>query len=110
MISDWFRPKIRHSNPKVRAAAVYVLTDVPDLIAVAKTDADPNVRRVALHRLSAISNIDAPDILQALLHIAKFDTSEVCRSVAMSQLPRSTEVLSQIVSGNGSQNSRLMAV
>ena len=52
-IADFFRPKYRHSDVRVRADAVRALTseDAATLIQIARTDRDIGVRRLALERI-----------------------------------------------------------
>jgi hypothetical protein len=51
-ISDWFRPKWKHSDPAVRRAAVAHLADQPALAHIAKNDKDSEVRKAALARVT----------------------------------------------------------
>ena len=53
---DLFRPKHRHSDVKVRLAAVQALTsDDGNLLAtIARTDKDPAVRRLAIEKLEEV--------------------------------------------------------
>ena len=52
-IADFFRPKHRHSDVRVRSEAVRALTadNAAILIQIAKTDSDIGVRRLALERI-----------------------------------------------------------
>ena len=52
-IADFFRPKYRHSDVKVRSAAVRALTsdDAAILEQVARTDSDIGVRRIAIEKI-----------------------------------------------------------
>ncbi len=52
-IADFFRPKYRHSDVKVRSAAVRALTadDAAILEQVARTDRDIGVRRIAIEKI-----------------------------------------------------------
>ncbi|CAN5701731.1 hypothetical protein BH11MYX2_BH11MYX2_06570 [soil metagenome] len=61
-IADFFRPKYRHSDVRVRSEAVRSLThdDAAILEQVARTDRDIGVRRIAIEK------IDAPDKLAEL--------------------------------------------
>ena len=51
-------PRWKHTDPAVRAAAVYELTgegeDADTLLALAREDADPRVRRAAVARIEAL--------------------------------------------------------
>jgi Domain of Unknown Function (DUF349) len=61
-IADFFRPKYRHSDVRVRTEAVRALTadDAVILLQIAKTDRDIGVRRIAM------SKIDTPSVLADL--------------------------------------------
>ncbi|HEY5934744.1 MAG TPA: hypothetical protein VIU61_08920, partial [Kofleriaceae bacterium] len=52
-ITDFFRPKYRHSDVRVRAEAVRALTadDAAILVQVARSDRDIGVRRLAMERI-----------------------------------------------------------
>src|SRR5262245_2313233 len=54
-IADFFRPKHRHSDVRVRTEAVRALTadDAATLIQIARTDRDIGVRRIAMGKISA---------------------------------------------------------
>jgi hypothetical protein len=49
---DLFRPKWKHSQPRVRRAAVEKLTDQALLGEIAKTDSDRDVRMAAVKELT----------------------------------------------------------
>jgi hypothetical protein len=53
---DLFRPKHRHSDVKVRVAAVRALSsdDTQLLASIARTDKDPGVRRIAIEKLEEV--------------------------------------------------------
>jgi hypothetical protein len=74
-IADFFRPKYRHSDARVRSEAVRALTpdDAAVLAQVAKTDRDAAIRRIAIEKL------DEPDVLAA---IAKADDERANRDLA----------------------------
>ncbi len=74
-IADFFRPKHRHSDVRVRAEAVRALTaeDAATLIQIARTDRDAGVRRIA------IGKIDKADLLAEL---AAEDADEGVRELA----------------------------
>lgn len=61
-IADFFRPKYRHSDVRVRTEAVKALTrdDAATLLQIAKTDRDIGVRRIAIEK------IDQADVLADL--------------------------------------------
>ena len=50
-IFDWFKPKWKHSDPKIRLAAVKAITDQQVLAEVARKDADSYVRQAAEKRI-----------------------------------------------------------
>jgi hypothetical protein len=56
-IADYFRPKYRHSDVRVRTEAVRALgsDDASLLIQIARTDSDVGVRRLALERIEEAS-------------------------------------------------------
>ena len=74
-IADFFRPKHRHSDTRVRAEAVRALTadDAAILVQIAKTDQDVSVRRIAIEK------IDTPDLLA---EIAKAERERTLRDLA----------------------------
>src|SRR6185295_15953703 len=61
-IADFFRPKYRHSDVRVRTEAVRALTadDAAILVQVARSDRDIGVRRLAIEK------IDEADVLADL--------------------------------------------
>jgi hypothetical protein len=61
-ISDWFRPKWKHSDPAVRLAAVERLADQPTLADIAKNDKDSKVRKAAMARVT--EQYDLADVAQ----------------------------------------------
>ncbi|HEX7560110.1 MAG TPA: hypothetical protein VF386_12985, partial [Usitatibacter sp.] len=73
-IADLFRPKYRHSDPRVRAEAVRALTsdDAATLVQIARADRDVGVRRLAIERigtaevLAEIASADPERSLQDL--------------------------------------------
>ena len=85
------RPKWRSPDPEVRAAAVRELgsEDQDVLGTVARQDADPHVRRIAIKKL------DSPDLLQA---IAADDPEPPLRELAAE---RAREALVAIASASG---------
>ena len=56
-IADFFRPKHRHSDVRVRTEAVKALTsdDATTLVQIAKTDRDIGVRRIAMEKIDQAS-------------------------------------------------------
>ena len=77
-IADFFRPKYRHSDVKVRLEAVRALTsdDSDILVTIARTDREATVRRVAIEKL------DAADVLAA---IAREERDRALRDLAGSR-------------------------
>ncbi len=77
-ITDFFRPKYRHSDVKVRLEAVRALSpDESDVLAtVARTDRDPGVRKVAIEKL---------DLADVLAEIARDDDDRAVSSLASSR-------------------------
>ena len=75
---DLFRPKWKHSNVAVRAAAVRQLGAEDDeiLASIARSDGDPNVRRIAIKKLSD---------LDLLLQLGESDDDEGLRQLARSR-------------------------
>jgi tetratricopeptide (TPR) repeat protein len=89
-IADWFRPKWRHSNPAVRAAAVKALTDPAILGRVAKGDVDASIRRTAVELLRD----------QGVLgEVAKSDVDEQVRSLALGRVTESAILVDIVQKG-----------
>src|SRR5688572_11160237 len=74
-IADFFRPKYRHSDVRVRAEAVRALTadDAATLIQIARTDRDAGVRRIAIGKI---------DQAELLAEIATAEADEEVRQAA----------------------------
>ncbi len=74
-IADFFRPKHRHSDIRVRSEAVRALTgdDAATLIQIARTDRDIGIRRIAIEK------IDKADVLAEL---AAAETERSLRDLA----------------------------
>lgn len=74
-IADFFRPKHRHSDVRVRTEAVRALTadDAAILIQIARTDRDTGVRRLAIEKI---------DKAEVLAEIAAAETEERLRELA----------------------------
>ena len=87
--TDFFKPKWKHSNPDVRAEAVRGLGDdqVTLLAAIARSDADARVRRLAVKRI-----VDA----DVLTHVAAHDPDESLRKAA---IEKAEEVLVSAANG-----------
>ncbi len=74
-IADLFKPKWKHSNAQIRAAAVKEMSpeETEELMAIAREDGDVAVRRVA------VKKITSPE---ALMEIARQDPDEGLRQFA----------------------------
>src|SRR5262245_50330237 len=74
-IADLFRPKYRHSDVRVRTAAVKALThdDAGILVQIARTDRDIGVRRLAIGKIEEA---------QVLAEIAAAETERSLRDFA----------------------------
>jgi hypothetical protein len=74
-IADFFRPKHRHSDVRVRTEAVRALTsdDTTILVQIARTDRDPSVRRIAIEKLEEA---------ELLADIAKAEEDRALRDLA----------------------------
>ena len=74
-IADFFRPRYRHSDVRVRAEAVRALTsdDAAILVQVARTDRDIGVRRIAIEKIR-----EAP----VLAELASAETERSLRDLA----------------------------
>ncbi|MFN0247663.1 MAG: DUF349 domain-containing protein [Kofleriaceae bacterium] len=91
-IADLFRPKYRHSDVKVRSAAVRALTsdDAAILEQVARTDRDIGVRRIAIEKidqakvLAELGRAETERSLKELLNerAAELWTSNACSADA----------------------------
>ncbi len=77
-ITDFFRPKYRHSDVKVRLEAVRAMSsDESDILAtVARTDRDPGVRKVAIEKL---------DLADVLAEIAREEADRALKALAGSR-------------------------
>jgi hypothetical protein len=75
---DRLRPRWRHPDPEIRAAAVRELdVEMHRLGAIAREDPDPRVRRVAIRKL------DDPGVLE---HVAASDSDPALRDLAAERL------------------------
>jgi hypothetical protein len=74
-IADFFRPKHRHSDVRVRAEAVRALgaDDAATLIEIARTDRDAGVRRLAIEKIT---------IADALAELAAAEPDRAVRDLA----------------------------
>src|SRR5690349_8044759 len=77
-ITDFFRPKYRHSDVKVRLEAVRALgsEDSDILASIARSDREPSVRRVAIEKL---------DEAEVLAGIARDENERSLRDLAGSR-------------------------
>jgi len=76
-ILDLFRPKWKHSNWKVREAAIEKLTDQNVLIDIAKNDEDYNVRTAAIEKITD-QNV--------IIDVAKTDKNDKVRTAARNKI------------------------
>ena len=88
-IADFFRPKYRHSDVRVRTEAVKALTtdDAAILVQIAKTDRDIGVRRLALSKIdtaSVLADIAAEESERSLRDFAGARAAELWTSAACS--------------------------
>ena len=91
-IADFFRPKYRHSDVKVRSAAVRALTadDAAILEQIARTDRDIGVRRIAIEKidqatvLAELARAETERSLKELINerAAELWTSNACSADA----------------------------
>jgi len=74
-IADFFRPKYRHSDVRVRAEAVKALSadDADTIIKIARTDTDIGVRRIAIEKIA---------VAEILADIATAETERSLRDFA----------------------------
>src|SRR5262245_16747607 len=90
---DRLRPRWRHPDPEIRAAAVRELdVETHRLGAIARDDPDPRVRRVAIRKLDdpgALEQVAASDSDPALRDLAVERLHEVLVAVACSARPPS---------------------
>jgi hypothetical protein len=86
-IADFFRPKHRHSDIRVRTEAVRALTaeDAATLIQIARTDRDAGVRRIAIEKIGQadlLSELAAADDDAGVRELAGARASELWMSAA----------------------------
>src|SRR5262245_35675145 len=89
-IADFFRPKYRHSDVRVRTEAVKALTtdDAAILIQVARTDRDIGVRRIAIEKIEeaeALAEIAAAESERSLRDYAGERAAQLWSSAACSE-------------------------
>jgi len=88
-IADFFRPKYRHSDVRVRTEAVKALTadDAATLVQIARTDRDIGVRRIAMskiHEASVLADIAAAETERSLRDFAGERAAELWTQAACS--------------------------
>jgi uncharacterized protein DUF349 len=86
-IADFFRPKYRHSDVRVRAEAVKALTsdDAAILVQVAKSDRDIGVRRLAMgkiHEADVLAELAAAESERSLRDYAGERAAELWQDTA----------------------------
>jgi len=91
-IADFFRPKYRHSDVRVRTEAVRALTrdDATTLIQIARTDRDIGVRRVAMEKIdkaSVLAEIAAAEPERSLRDFAGARAARLWQSTACADDP-----------------------
>src|SRR5208282_443340 len=93
-LMDLFRPALKHSDWKVRKAAIERCVDQAALAEIAKTDSNADLRRAAIDRLQAV-----------LAEIAKNGSDWEVRMAAAAKL--TDQVLAQAVYAAVAKNDRL---
>src|SRR5262245_40628242 len=88
-IADFFRPKYRHSDVRVRAEAVKALTadDATTLIQIAKSDRDIGVRRIAIEKIDdagVLAELSAAESERSLRDFAGERAAKLWHSTACS--------------------------
>ena len=88
-IADFFRPKYRHSDVRVRSEAVRALTtdDAATLIQIARTDRDIGVRRLAIERIEqadVLAELAGAETERSLRDLAGERAAELWQSTACS--------------------------
>ncbi len=88
-IADFFRPKYRHSDVRVRTEAVRSLTsdDADTLIQVARTDRDIGVRRIAIEKIEradVLAELASAETERSLRDLAGERAAELWQSIACS--------------------------
>ncbi len=99
--ADLFKPKWKHSNPDVRAEAVRALGDdeATLLAAIARSDADARVRRLAVKRIvdaDVLSDVAAHDPDESLRKAAIEKAEEVLVSAAVTGDARALDALGKL--------------
>jgi uncharacterized protein DUF349 len=88
-IADFFRPKHRHSDVRVRTEAVKAMTtdDAASLIQIARTDRDVGVRRIAIEKIDkadVLAEIAESESEGSLRDLAGERAAQLWRSIACS--------------------------
>ena len=88
-IADFFRPKHRHSDVRVRTEAVRAMTrdDATTLIQIARTDRDIGVRRIAIEKIDqadVLAELASAESERSLRDFAGERAAELWRSAACS--------------------------
>jgi hypothetical protein len=91
-IADFFRPKYRHSDVRVRTEAVKALThdDAAILVQIARSDSDIGVRRLALERIdeaSVLAELREAQSERSLKDFAGERAAQLWQSTACSEDP-----------------------
>src|SRR3954452_21015716 len=86
-IADFFRPKYRHSDVRVRTEAIRALTsdDVAILTQVARTDRDIGVRRLPLEKIDEadiVADIAAAESERSLRELASERAAQLWTAIA----------------------------
>ena len=102
-IADFFRPKFRHSDVRVRTEAVKALTrdDAATLIQIAKSDRDIGVRRIAMEKIDqadVLADLATAESERSLRDFAGERAAQLWQSAACSDDPdRANNALSGII-------------
>ncbi len=102
-IADFFRPKYRHSDVRVRTEAVKALTrdDAATLIQIAKSDRDIGVRRIAIEKIEqadVLADLATAESERSLRDFAGERAAQLWQSAACSDEPdRANNALSGII-------------
>lgn len=102
-IADFFRPKFRHSDVRVRTEAVKAMTrdDAATLILVARSDRDIGVRRIAMEKIDqadVLADLATAESERSLRDFAGERAAQLWHSAACSDDPdRANNALSGII-------------
>ena len=91
-IADFFRPKYRHSDVRVRSEAVKALTtdDATTLIQIARTDRDIGIRRIAIEKIeepAILADLASAEPERSLRDFAGERAAQLWQSAACSEDP-----------------------